>query len=152
LIIYLAAQRKDHLPVRRSLNFQHLSSLGTRTKRPGSNSFALPPELLCEIRAFTAWTLAKLIASGRGIRFVLIIVKLDLLFRIYPCGCSPSAFPECVRPEPGPFRRRSSRNAEFLLAFVARTCLEHTDFSNLDANRELFRISGLRAMKCRGFQ
>jgi len=33
--------------------------------------------------------LAKLIASDRGIRFVLIIVKLELLFRIYPCGCSP---------------------------------------------------------------
>jgi hypothetical protein len=36
--------------------------------------------------------LAKLIASDRGIRFVLIIVKLELLFRIYPRGCSPSAF------------------------------------------------------------
>jgi hypothetical protein len=36
--------------------------------------------------------LAELIASDRGIRLVLIIVELELPFRIYPCGCSPSGF------------------------------------------------------------
>jgi len=33
--------------------------------------------------------LGQLIASDRGIRFVVIIVKLELLFRIFPCGCLP---------------------------------------------------------------
>jgi hypothetical protein len=33
--------------------------------------------------------LAELIASDRGIRFVLIIVELELLFRIYPAATLP---------------------------------------------------------------
>jgi hypothetical protein len=49
------------------------------------------PELLCKIRSHRV-DLAELIASDRGIRFGLIIVELELLFRIYPCGCSPSVF------------------------------------------------------------